>query len=263
MVSARLSPFGFVGSISFDSAITPTSVARYVALVERAQRWRKIKALILRINSPGGDAAASEQFFQALRKTDEVKPVYCYVDSMAASGGYYVACAGRRVYAPPNAVIGSIGVIWRKAVLAELLGKLGISLQVLTKGEHKDMFSMHRPLSDEEKVAVGSLMQDVYQQFIARVAERRGKSVDEITGLGTGEVFSSSKSLSLGLIDGLKSYREALEELAKSVGVSPNRVIQLSPHRPFMARLFGVSTSEIMDVFYDRLLRESIGSLLV
>jgi protease-4 len=263
MVSPRLSPFGFVGSISFDSAITSTSITPYVRLVERARRWNKIKALIVRINSPGGDAAASEQFFRALRDADEVKPVYCYVDSLAASGGYYVACAGRRVYAPQNAMIGSIGVIWTKAVLMELLNKLGISLQVLTKGEHKDMFSMHRPFSDEEKVAVGSLMQDVYQQFIARVAERRGKSVDEITSLATGEVFSSSKSLSLGLIDGLKSYREALEELAKGVGVSPNRVIQLAPRRPFMARWLGVSASELMDVFYDRLLRESIGSLSV
>jgi protease-4 len=263
MVSPRLSPYGFVGSVSFGSSITPTSIAPYVRLVERAQRWNKIKALILRIDSPGGDGAASEQFFQAVRSADEVKPVYCYVDSLAASGGYYVACAGRKVYAPPNAMIGSIGVIWSKAVLAELLGKLGVSLQVLTKGEHKDMFSVHRPISDEEKVAVGSMMQDVYQQFIARVAERRGKSVEETARLATGEVFSSSKSLSLGLIDGLRSYREALEELAKSVGVSPRRVIQLMPRRPLLARWFGVSASELIDVFYDKLLRESIGNVLV
>ena len=187
-----------------------------------------VKAIILHINSPGGGAAASQEMYhEVLRVRQEThKPVVAAVESVGASGAYYIASACDRIYANDASVVGSIGVIMEWTNYGDLMRWAKLKSVVIHAGELKDAGDPSRDLTPKETAYFQSLVDNMYTQFVHDVATGRHTTDDRIRPLATGQVWTGQQALSLGLIDKQGGYRTALMETARSVGISgePNVV---------------------------------------
>ena len=179
-----------------------------------AARDPNIKAVVIRIDSPGGSALASEVMWQAARHCAEKKPVIVSVGGMAASGGYYLASAGDKIYADPSAIVGSIGVVGGKFVLKDLFDKLGIHDQTFSKGKNAGLFSMSEPWTDRQRKMVTSWMHQTYEQFTGRVMKMRGDKIKDIDKVARGRIFLAGQAKSLGLVDEIGGIQEAISYAA-------------------------------------------------
>ncbi len=179
-----------------------------------------IAAVVLRINSPGGSAAASQEVHnEALRLREAGKPLVVSFADVAASGGYWVACAADEILANPASITGSIGVIMEVTNLVELYEKIGIDFEVIKSGEHKDIGSAGRPLEDDERAILQSMVDDIFDQFIEVVATGRGLSRERVIELADGRIFTGRQALEAGLVDGLGDFADAVEAAAKLAGI--------------------------------------------
>lgn len=189
-----------------------------VDLLEEADADPGVDAVVLRINSPGGSPAASWEIYQAVRNMS--KPVVVSVADIAASGAYYISSGADLIVAAPSSEVGSIGVILVAQDLAGLYEKLGIKYTVLTRGKYKDMGSASRAMTAEEKRVLQGQIDQIYEQFIADVAEGRPTlDVDQVRELATGLAYPGEQALELGLIDEVGSYSDALDFAAEAAGL--------------------------------------------
>lgn len=178
-------------------------------------------ALLLRIDSPGGAVYQIDELYRALTayKADTGRPVYAAVESYAASGGYYTACAADAVYANPNAIIGSIGVYMGEFVdLSGLMDRLGIDVRYIASGENKTMGSAFVPLTEEQAAIYQSIVDEYYDRFVRIVAEGRHLEETAVRKLADGRIYSASQALASGLIDGTESYEDTLQRLQDDLG---------------------------------------------
>ena len=241
-----------VAVIRYSGTITAQNVMPYIELLRKIEKIKSIKGVMFIVDSPGGSAIHSELLYSALKRLKEKgKKLYGYLE-VSASGGYMIACALERLYAPSSAIIGSIGVISMKPVLKEILERLGIGYEVIKKGKHKDMWLFTRKYSDEERVSIDELQEDIYNRFIDIVSEGRGIPSGDILNLATGELFSSKKSLANKLIDEIAGFDKALEDLCKTVNVKPDKVLYLSIKKPFFQRIIGGSVLNAIEEIYYR-----------
>ncbi len=163
---------------------------------------KSIKAIVFRIDSPGGGVAASQEIYEAVKRVrDSGKPIVASMGSVAASGGYYVACGADTIMANPGTTTGSIGVIAEFPNIRELLGKIGIQYEVVKSGRYKDIGSPFHDMTQEEKVRLQSWVDDAYEQFVTVVSEERGLSKKAVLRLADGRVFTGQQALKLGLVD--------------------------------------------------------------
>lgn len=185
-----------------------------------------VKAILLRIDSPGGTVAASQEITLAVRRAAEEKPVVTSVGDMCASGAYMVASQTDEIIASPGSTVGSIGVIMEVANVEELLNKIGVNFTTLTYGEYKDAGSMYRSLTETETAMLNEELATIGDQFIADVAEGRGMDEDEVRELATGWAWVGSEALDLGLVDSLGNYDDAVDRAAALGGIEgePNIV---------------------------------------
>lgn len=189
--------------------------------IERFSRDRTIKAIVVRLESPGGVVAAAQEIFDEIKQVRlEGKPVVASMGGVAASGAYYVACAADSIVANPGTLTGSIGVIMSWPNTQELLRKVGIEMQVVKTGEFKDIGSMSRPLTPAERDLVGDLIGDVYDQFVTAVATERGLDPDEVRKIADGRVLTGRQAYHLGLVDRLGGLQEAARVAAELAGIS-------------------------------------------
>ena len=186
-----------------------------------AARDPNIKAVVVRIDSPGGSALASEVMWQAARHCAEKKPVIVSVGGMAASGGYYLASAGDRIFADPSAIVGSIGVVGGKFVLKDLFDKLGIHTEVFSKGNNAGLFSMNEPWTDRQRTMVTNWMKQTYEQFTQRVMKMRGDKIKDIDQVARGRIFLARQAKSLGMVDEIGGIEDALAYAAQKGGLDP------------------------------------------
>ena len=184
------------------------------AALRHARKDSDIKAIVLRVDSPGGSGTASDVIWREVVLAKKSKPVIVSMGDLAASGGYYIAMAADAIVAQPTTITGSIGVFGGKFSLHGLYDKLGMSKEILTRGQHADLFSAYRPWNDEERVKYRSLMVAFYQDFVTRVAEGRKKSYEDIDAIAQGRVWTGSEALGNGLVDRLGGLDVALD-LAK------------------------------------------------
>ncbi len=191
-------------------AVTPE---RIIEEIRWAEKNDKIKAILLRINSPGGTAAASQEIFTELKRAK--KPVVASIADVGASGAYWIACGADKIVAAPSSAVGSIGVIITLPNLKGLLDKLGITYIVITKGKYKDIGNPARPLTEEEKKVLDQQAGIIYQDFIESVAESRGLSVEEVEKYATGLTYLGSQAKKMGLVDQLGNYTDAVKLAAK------------------------------------------------
>lgn len=189
----------------------------------------RVKAVILRINSPGGSAIASEQIYQAVRRLAEKKPVIASVSQMAASGGYYIAVGANRILADPAALTGSIGVISGKLAFSDLLGKLKINRYEMTRGKNAGMW-LTRPWNAREQEIIRSLAQQTYELFVRRVAQSRAGKIKSMDAVAQGRVFTARQAVENGLIDGIGGMREAMAAAQNAAHTPRCRFVTL-PHR--------------------------------
>jgi protease-4 len=179
-----------------------------------ASRDDLVKAIVLRIDSPGGSALASEAMWQAARRAAKNKPLIVSVGSMAASGGYYLASAGDRIFADPTAIVGSIGVVGGKFVTRDLFAKLGLNTEVFNRGHNADLFSSTKPFSQQQRKMVTAWMRQTYDQFTARILSTRGKKIKDIDKVARGRIFTAEQAKSLGMVDDIGGLEDAIHAAA-------------------------------------------------
>jgi len=245
-------PLGRLAIVPFSGTITKKDIDDYIRLFKALEDMKNIKGVLFEIESPGGSATQSECLYERLKRLNDKKPLYCYAH-LAASGGYMAALGARKIYAPSTAVIGSIGVISIKPVLRELMERFGIKIEVMKKGQLKDMTLFHRESTEEEKQKWDSLNEAIYRRFIEIVSERRALSIEAVRGLATGELFVAGTAKELGLIDGIMDIDSAIEELSKETGVRKEKTITIKPRKPLMRRLFSEASSALADELIKRI----------
>ena len=231
--------------IQFRGSIRERSVEPYLRLLKGVRERARIKGVLLDISSGGGGDVASTDLYLAVKRLDQVKPVVASIGSIGASGAYMAAIGARRVFAYPDSAVGSIGVIVPHLAVRDLLEKLGIQVELLHEGRHKDAYQGLRPLSEEERTKLQAVAADSYRSFVELVARERRKSVEEILPLATGEFWSGKQALRLGLIDALGDRLEALDELGRLTGVAVRRTVSVAPPRPFLERFFSRGLSAV------------------
>jgi protease IV len=216
-VAGPLEAFSFrqrIGVLPVEGTITESDTL--VAQMVEFRKDRRIKAIILRVDSPGGAVGPSQEIYREIRKTIETKKVVASLGSLAASGGYYVACAANKIVANPGTLAGSIGVIMEFVQVEELLKKIGVSVEVLKTGEFKDIGSFHRKLSERDREMIRTLVFDVQRQFVDAVAQGRNLPVEKVREIADGRVLSGAQCKDLGLVDQLGNFEDAVD-LAKAL----------------------------------------------
>ncbi len=239
--------------VPFRGVIRERSVEPYVRLLKGLRGRRRVKGVLFDISSGGGEVVASNDLYLAVRRLNATVPVFASIGGLGASGAYLAALGARKVYAYPESQVGSIGVVYPHVAVRDLLRRLGISVELLHVGEHKDAYQGYRPLNEVERAKTLAVAQEDYDLFVRAVAEARRKSVDEIRPLATGEVWSGARAQALGLVDALGDREAALEDLARTVGVPARRAVRLGPPRPLLERLFAGGARAFSASLGDRL----------
>jgi len=180
-----------------------------------------IKAVVLRVNSPGGVVAPTQEIFAAIQRARKAgKPVVATLGAVAASGGYYVAAAADRIYANPGTLTGSIGVVMQMANIEGLLKKVGVEYVVVKAGSYKDVGNFARTMSPEERKMLQALLDDVYSQFVGAVAEGRGLERSEVLAFAEGRIYSGQQALALKMVDEMGGFEDAVEAAGKLANIS-------------------------------------------
>jgi protease IV len=193
--------------------------------LEQAREDKDVRAIVLEIDSPGGEVTASDAIYNAVVRAREKKPVVVYMNSLAASGGYYIACGGKFLMASDTTITGSIGVIIQTLNYQELLGKIGLATIVFKSGEFKDMLSGSRPITPEEREYVQAFVMGTYEKFLGIVATERNLSAETLrTTVADGRILSGRDAYNHKLIDGLGQIEDAYAK-AKELGNAPEATV--------------------------------------
>jgi protease-4 len=203
-------------------------------LLERVREDDRIRAVVLRVDSPGGDAVASDLLYRAVELTRQEKPVVVSMGEVAASGGYYLAAAADAIWIEPGSVTGSIGVVGGKINLEGLYQRLGIGRDAVETGDRAGLFSDARGFTPEEKQAVQGEMTALYEVFLKRVAAGRKLERDALERVAQGRIWSGRAALEVGLVDALGGPLEAIDDARRRAGVRDGGRYQLEvlPRRP-------------------------------
>ena len=188
-------------------------------LLRRARLDKDVKGVVLRVNSPGGSASASEVIQREVRLTREKKPVAVSMGTVAASGGYWISTYGDRIFAEPNTITGSIGVFGMLPSLQRLMNNVGVTTDVVKTGRYADLFTLYRPKSPEELAIVQGFVDRIYDEFTAKVAESRKLPREKVLEIAQGRVWSGGSAKALGLIDEFGGLSAAIEWTAKKAGL--------------------------------------------
>ena len=193
--------------------------------LQQAREDENVRAVVLEIDSPGGEVTASDSIYNAVVKTRAKKPVVVYMDSLAASGGYYVSCGGKYLMASDTTITGSIGVIIQTLNYEQLFNKVGLASVVFKSGKFKDMLNGARPITPEEREYVQSFVMKTYDKFLGIVARERNLSADGLrNGIADGRILSGKDALEDKLIDGLGQIEDAFAK-ARQLGNAPDAAI--------------------------------------
>jgi protease-4 len=211
---------------------------------------RSIKAIIMRIDSPGGAVAPSQEIYEEIKKASEEKHVVVSMGSIAASGGYYIAAPADMIIANAGTLTGSIGVIMEVPNLEGLMSKIGVRTEVIKSGRHKDMASAFRKMDKDERDILQGVLDNVHEQFIRAVAEGRKLKVEEIRPLADGRIFTGEQAKGLGLVDGIGTLEDAVMKAAELAGISGEpEVVSKKEKLSFMELLRSKFTGEMSNIF--------------
>jgi protease IV len=244
---AVISMRGLISS-SVPGSVSDSMVDDMRAALQQARDDNRVKAIVLEIDSPGGEVTASDAIYSALVKARTRKPVVVYMESLAASGGYYVSCGGKFLMASETTITGSIGVIIQTLNYEQLFNKVGLASVVFKSGKFKDMLNGARPITPEERELVQSFIMKTYDKFLGIVAKERNLSADLLRNtIADGRILSGKDAFENKLIDGLGELDDAFAK-ARQLGNAPGaKIVKYGP--PFslsrFLRIFGQADSKI------------------
>jgi len=229
-----LSPGPRVAVVEIEGIIVDSSTA--VRELREHSENPSVKAVVLRVNSPGGVVAPTQEIFAAIQRVRKGgKPVIASFGAVAASGGYYVATAADRIYANPGTLTGSIGVVMQMANIEGLLKKVGVDYVVVKAGSYKDIGNFARTMTPEERKILQALLDDVYSQFVDAVAEGRGLDRKQVLAFADGRIYSGQQAQALKMVDDLGGFEDAVEAAGKLANIS-GRPKLLYPRKHFSLR---------------------------
>ncbi len=236
-----------VGGEGDDETIGSERISKSI---RKAKEDDKVKAVVLRINSPGGSALASDVIWREVLLTKKVKPVIVSMGDVAASGGYYIACAADSIFAQPNTITGSIGVFGIIPNMQNFFNKkLGITFDGVKTGQYADLGTVTRPLTDAEKLIIQKEVDRIYNSFTKRVAQGRKKSQEYINTIGQGRVWSGSEALKNGLVDRLGNIDDAIKSAAKMAKLENYKLVSYPAMKDPFASFLKKSSDEVKEYF--------------
>lgn len=226
------------------SAITPQLVR---SQLERAKEDDAVKAVVLQIESPGGNVAACQEIVNEIEQVE--KPIVVSLGTVAASGGYFISAKADKIVALPGTLTGSIGVIAQVANVKGLFEKLGIEMEVFTGGKHKDMYAGLRELTPEEQEIMQEMTDQFYDQFVQAVVEGRGLSEEQVRALATGQLYTGEQAKELGLIDELGGLNTAIDSAASLAGIEEPKVEYYKREAPsLLSSLLGMNWQKLQSL---------------
>ncbi len=248
-------------SFSSEGVIASGTFAR---IVRQVRNDRSIKGVILRVDSPGGDAVASDEILHELKLLSAAKPLVVSMSDVAASGGYFMSMTGDPVVSYPDTITGSIGVLYVRPNLRGLFDKLGISDDMVTRGKLADMDSPYVPLSDAARQKLHDSIEATYRSFVSKVAGARKKTYDQIDPLAQGRVWMGAQALQNGLVDQMGGLDQAIALVRKKANLSPagkTNLVMFPPRRSLFEVLTNSSPEAISDALATTKLRKALAGL--
>ena len=223
------------------------SAGKTIERLHAAEDDASVKAVVLRIDSPGGGVGPSQEIHDEVVKLVQTKPVVVSMGSLCASGGYYIAAPASRIFANPGTITGSIGVIMEFTNIQDLLDKIGLKNRVVKSGKHKDIGSPVRPMSAEDEAILQSLIDDVHSQFVEAVAAGRKLEVATVKPLADGRIFTGRQAQASGLVDELGNLESAIAAAAEMGGIvgEPKLIYPLPDEKRFWQDLVGEVASQV------------------
>ncbi len=241
-----------VGVVEIKGTITGSQET--LQQIKDFRKESSIKAILIRIDSPGGAVGPSQEIYREIRRTMETKPVIASMGSLAASGGYYIASAANYIVANPGTITGSIGVIIHFPNMRELFGKIGYQMTTIKSGRFKDIGNPARDMTPEEKELLQQTIEETYRQFVRDVAKARSLPEEDVRKIADGRIIMGEKALELKLVDQLGNYEDAIikaGELGKIEG-EPDVIKAKKKKHSLMDLILGSDVSErVSDLVYD------------
>jgi len=234
-----------VGIVELTGNIT--SSRDIIHSIKRFRENSSIKAIVIRIDSPGGAVGPAQEIFREIRKTVNTKKVIASMGTVAASGGYYVAAGADGIVANPGTITGSIGVIMGFANFQELLRKIGMIPVVVKSGRYKDIGSPVREMTKDERSLLQNLSNQIHRQFIADIANGRGMDLSKVEGIADGRIFTGEEAKNLGLIDRLGNLEDAIEWAGRMGGIKGKISAVYAPKKKFSILKF-IAESSVKEI---------------
>lgn len=223
--------------------------------IQAARDDETVRAVVLRINSPGGSAPASQEVGEELKKLRSAgKPVIASMGDIAASGGYWIAALCDRIYANPGTITGSIGIYIPYANYEELFKKIGVHGEKIKSGPHKDMLSPERPMTAAERAILQEMVDDLYDQFVAVVAEGRKMEPDRVRRLADGRIYTGRQAKKLGLVDEMGTQEDAVNAAARLAGIAGKPAVHEVGRGGLWEMILGADGQSLFDGLASRLL---------
>ncbi|WP_038055829.1 signal peptide peptidase SppA [Thermodesulfobacterium hydrogeniphilum] len=234
-----------IGVLKIKGIITDSE--EYLQNIREFEKRGDIKAVVARIDSPGGSVGASQEIFEELQKLRKIKPVIVSMGNIATSGGFYIALGGNKIFASPGTITGSIGVVLQIPNLQKLLKKLGIEAETIKSGAFKDTGSIYRPLTPEERKYLSKKIKIVHEQFIRAVSKERKIPIEKVKEIADGRIFTGEEAFKLGLIDKIGNFWDAVEEAKKITKIKKAILVYLPEKKGFLSRLLEEKVSSITE----------------
>ncbi len=223
--------------------VNPLPVVRKI---EKLKKDKSVKALVLRVDSPGGSVGASQEIYRALERFRESgKPVVVSMGNVAASGAYYISVPADYIFAHPGTITGSIGVVIQHIGYRELLEKIGIKATVIKTGKFKDTLNPFRELTPEEKRYLKETIEDAYEQFIEAILKYRKIDKEKLTEIADGRVITGERAKEIGLVDGIGGLEDAIEKAKELAGVPRAREFFVPEDKTLLQKVFGAGLEEV------------------
>jgi protease-4 len=250
-----------VALVEISGVINQANTDKWIKQLKQVKKNIRYKGLIIKINSPGGLANASERLYDAIREVGKKKPVVALVEDVCASGAYYAACGAKTIVAYPTSIIGSIGVIFEVLNVSSLSKKVGISSFVVKSGKVKDAGNPFRKPNKDDINMLQRAVDGIYFEFLSAVSKSRNIKIDKLRKYADGSVFAAKDALKIGLIDGLGGYESAKNELKKQAGIKTVSIEKLKEKKKILQEIFGSRVYFLFD-YLNLLLKPSIKAIL-
>jgi protease-4 len=238
---------GRVGVVEVEGPIVTSK--EILEDLEQLHRDSSIKAIVLRVESPGGSVAASQEILEKILEVKKDKPVVASMGSVAASGGYYISCGATKIFANPGTITGSIGVRVDHMNVGDLMRWAKMDRDIIKSGDMKDMLRADKPISPEARAVIQGVIDEIFGQFRDLVATSRSIDPGEVSKLADGRIFTGEKALSLKLVDAIGGFSKAVEEAASLGGIEGEpKVSYPKHHRRWLDRVVSEAKSGLLSI---------------